>query len=52
MKALEGTGKDASEESKSTAALEETGPSESRRGLPKVRSGVNIAAIYVEAKDG
>ena len=25
---------------------------EQRRGLPKVRSGVNIANIYVEAKEG
>jgi hypothetical protein len=52
MKALEGTGNGTSEETKSPAALEEAGPSESRRGLPKVSSGVNVAAIYVEAKDG
>ena len=25
---------------------------EKRRGLPKVRSGVNIAQIYVEAQEG
>jgi hypothetical protein len=30
----------------------QTGPAESRRGIPKVRSGVNIAAIYVEAQEG
>jgi len=36
------------EEAKSTS----TQPAESRRGIPKVRSGVNIASIYVEAKEG
>jgi hypothetical protein len=32
-------------------ASTKTAPEE-RRGLPKVRSGINIAAIYTEAKDG
>jgi hypothetical protein len=27
-------------------------PAESRRGLPKVASGLNIANIYTEAKEG
>jgi hypothetical protein len=52
MRALEGTGPAVSEETKSSAGREASGPAESRRGLPKVSSGVNIAAIYVEAKDG
>lgn len=29
-----------------------TAPAETRRGLPKVRSGLNIANIYTEAKEG
>jgi hypothetical protein len=34
-----------------TATSVSTAPEE-RRGIPKVRSGINIAAIYVEAKEG
>lgn len=38
--------------SQQTDASTSTAPAETRRGLPKVRSGLNIANIYTEVKDG
>jgi hypothetical protein len=39
----------ATQEESNTSTV--TAPEE-RRGLPKVRSGLNIGSIYVEAKEG
>jgi hypothetical protein len=50
MRALqEGSGSEATTEANVTAS---SAPAEERRGLPKVRSGINIANIYVEAQEG
>jgi len=36
----------------STTNSQSTVAAEERRGLPKVNSGLNIAAVYQEQKDG
>ena len=46
MKALNDQSETQDETSNNTSTV--TAPEE-RRGLPKVRSGINIASIYVEA---
>lgn len=49
MKALQEGASDTTGEANVSVS---TAPAEERRGLPKVRSGINIANIYTEAKDG
>jgi hypothetical protein len=51
MKALNDPNETKEDSLNVTAASGSTAPEE-RRGLPRVRSGINIAAIYVEAKEG
>jgi hypothetical protein len=51
MKALNDPNESKEESSNVTAASVATAPEE-RRGLPRVRSGINISATYVEAKEG
>lgn len=53
MRALQDGGAVSSEiNSEQTNVSTNTAPAEDRRGLPKVRSGLNIANIYTEAKEG
>jgi hypothetical protein len=47
MKALHDTGDTEDESNKTAQSIPEQ-----RRGLPKVRSGLNLAQDYVEAKEG
>jgi hypothetical protein len=49
MKAMNDASATQDDSSANTSTM--TAPEE-RRGLPKVRSGINIASIYVEAKEG
>lgn len=49
MKALNDAS--ATQDDSNASTTTATAPEE-RRGLPKVRSGINIASIYVEAKEG
>lgn len=49
MKALNEGSSTQDDQTDNTSTM--TAPEE-RRGLPKVRSGINIASIYVEAKEG
>jgi hypothetical protein len=51
MKALHDSSDTKDNSSNNTSTATASAPEE-RRGLPKVRSGINIAAIYVEAKEG
>jgi hypothetical protein len=51
MRALNDPSETNDETSESNKTVSSVAP-EDRRGLPKVRSGINIASIYVEAKEG
>lgn len=35
-----------------SSATNQSGAAEARRGIPKVSSGINISAIYVEQNEG